>query len=1020
MYVLAVGGGGGGGVYGSGGGGGGGVVMLPVYFAGTSSGSIAISVGDGGAFSTATYNTTNASGSPGVNTTVYFNVSSGTTPSPPTITGGGGGGGVAYLGTPVTLPSNGGSIGGGGLNGVASTSVNNSAYTFANFSSKSSQGGGGGAGTNAITSDGGNGIQCFLPGIKDFTPTGYSSFGNYYWGGGGGSGHGIYASGGLGGGGGGSGSNTAGGNVGIGGVGGITKGGNGTNPTAGGMNEGGAGGVNTGGGGGGSSAYYVNSYGNKGGSGIVVIAFPQTTVASNQSAVLPTTLVTSGSYNAVLNNASLTTGAYSSIKGAFACKLLNYNYFGPVMTLRHSLDTTGIYTVNFYADVCGNVGTGYLGTGQSVSAWLSANGANTTYAFVTKWYNQGMDVSFNSATQYTVGSQPIYDVAKGLLNFGYTGGGGGVSAPQTGCYLGLPLGTVLAGDVSYSVTTQHYNYTAGNWSGLLSSGTNTSLNAFDMGISPVISTVSQPTYYYQTWAGSSAIQGMGTVAQNNVLTVRYTGNTGSWLMNVNRGTTLTTNPGVARTAPASVGYLGSGAGGGDNASNAQLYYLHYFKMSISDADRAIIEATPYLYATPATIAGLATSSVTSTNFVLSWTAVSGASYYVLWINGSAYGTVTSGGTVTPSTSVGLWTLNLYAYSTTGGLLASGTTVAMFTAFSSLTVTSGWNTANLDVSGTSTYGVIPYTVFSFRNGPAPVANSTTTNSYTLSYTCTNSTYINCLIVGGGGTGGKSGNVTGGGGAGGVIMKSVLIPTGTNTMTINVGAGGLCNSSTQVNGSNSSIVFGATISSPTLISNSLVAYGGGSGASQGYGTALNGGSGGGGGRSDSGYGGGTSVGNSTGTTTNYNWGNSGGGTANNTNITSGGGGAGGAGNRGLDTVTVNACSGGIGIQCTLPGISQFTPSGIQYGIYYWGGGGSGASLVGASSGSNYGCGGLGGGGGDGNGINGAGGITTNATIGNGGANTGGGGGGSWAGTTFGNGGSGIVVIAFPTIPVATASA
>ena len=106
--------------------------------------------------------------------------------------------------------------------------------------------------------------------------------------------------------------------------------------------------------------------------------------------------------------------------------------------------------------------------------------------------------------------------------------------------------------------------------------------------------------------------------------------------------------------------------------------------------------------------------------------------------------------------------------------------------------------------------------------------------------------------------------------------------------------------------------------------------------------------------------------------------------------------------------------------MPGISQFTPSGFSaYGTYYWGGGGSGATLVTGGTG-NYGRGGLGGGGGSwGNSVypNGSGGITTNATAGMGGANTGGGGGGQWTVGGSGGGGSGIVVIAFPTFPVST---
>jgi len=214
----------------------------------------------------------------------------------------------------------------------------------------------------------------------------------------------------------------------------------------------GAGGANTGGGGGAS----VHNIAGVGGSGIVVIALPSNMlITNNGAAVLPASIYSSGLYNATLNNASLSAGAYSSIKGAYASRLLNYNYFGPTVTLRYSTDTTGSFTQNFYSDICGNMGTGYLGTGQSVSSWLSSNSANTTYAFVTKWYDQGMDVSFNSATQYTLTNQPTYDVSYGVVNYGYTGGIG-ISSPNTQCYLSLPNSAFPYGNSAFTYSIRWY------------------------------------------------------------------------------------------------------------------------------------------------------------------------------------------------------------------------------------------------------------------------------------------------------------------------------------------------------------------------------------------------------------------------------------------------------------------------------------------------------------------------------------------------------------------------------------
>jgi len=406
IYVLAVGGGGGGGSQCGGGGGAGGVVMMPVNIPAGSS-TIVVNVGAGGNGAGANANNAVA----GTSTTVTFNANI----SANIIAFGGGQGGNTGFN---------GASGGGGGTGTPGQSNNNN-YNYGNIggvvtgtaSTNIYSGGGGGAGTaggygnGSVSGNGGNGIQCFLPGINNFAPSG-TIYSNYYWGGGGGGGDYtiIGGNGGLGGGGGGGINGTVAAGTGTGG--GINTGGNGSNNGG----AGGIGGANTGSGGGGA---YI-AVGGNGGSGIVIIAFPSATaVTSNQSAVLPASIVSSGLYSATLNNINLSSLAYNTIKGAFACRLLNYNYFGPIMTLRCSTDLCGNNTQNFYSDICGNMGTGYMGTGQSVSTWLSGQAANTTYAFVTKWYGQGMDVSFNSAYQYTTNYQPLYDVSNGFLNFGY-------------------------------------------------------------------------------------------------------------------------------------------------------------------------------------------------------------------------------------------------------------------------------------------------------------------------------------------------------------------------------------------------------------------------------------------------------------------------------------------------------------------------------------------------------------------------------------------------------------------------
>ena len=702
IYVLAVGGGGGGATVGGGGGGAGGVVMNPVYIS-VESGTITVSVGAGGAGKAGA---TAGTGNSGTTTTININ---GTNTSVSLNAWGGGGAGsgnVSYL------PSSGGSSGGQGNNITTNTARgNNNSNNYGNNGGTTivqyyGQGGGGaGVAANSIgtygpsiTPNGGSGIQCFLPGISTFAPSG-TSYGTYYWGGGGGGGTQGNVVGGQ---------NYSGGSGGIGGGGGGATAGTATGGSGGGsaLNSGSAGtnndsiagsaGANTGGGGGGG----WNGTSGAGGSGIVVIAFPQSPVFTNAQAVLPPALYNSGRFNDVLSNDSfngtktttLSTAAYNSAKGAFACKLVNYNYFGPVMTLRFSTDTNGFYTQNFYADVCGNLGTTYLGTGTSVSAWLAANGANTTYAYVTKWYDQAMDICFNSATQYTLGSQPVYDVANGLINFGYTGAGGGYNGAgvQSNAYLNLPNGALpwcpsITYDTSYTYTVKHFNQSNyPNGYTILSGGSAGQANAFAMSVGP-------PSGGYAVeWYGEYGTP-IGTYAANSTFSSTYaaTGNTtiGTLTQYLTQNGTVNTNTGIngsnltIRKQTAINNTIGSSPWG--NAPfNGQMYYLYINSMALVNnsmalvnADRLLTEATPYAYAAPAAMT-LTVASITATNFVLSTSTVTGANQFMVYINGnlvytSATGlTSLSSVTVTPGVA-GPWAVNVYAYNSGYALLASG-------------------------------------------------------------------------------------------------------------------------------------------------------------------------------------------------------------------------------------------------------------------------------------------------------------------------------------------------------------
>jgi len=295
-----------------------------------------------------------------------------------------------------------------------------------------------------------------------------------------------------------------------------------------------------------------------------------------------------------------------------------------------------------------------------------------------------------------------------------------------------------------------------------------------------------------------------------------------------------------------------------------------------------------------------------------------------------------------------------------------------------------NFQTTDINGISTSSGTIYQVYVFKS---------TGINYTVTYSFSQSTAISVLAVGGGGSG--SSYAGGGGGAGLVVMKTVTVPAGTNTITIAIGAGGANSPSNNIGYSGGDTTVNFAVNS----SLNITAYGGGAGASSDHAQSLQniGGSGGGGGWS-SGYPAGTTSNSSSSTTT---FANNGG------YSVGGGGGGGGAGAAG------NVGKGGNGIQCTLTGISTFSPSGTAYSTYYWGGGGGGSGFSNID-------GGLGGGGGGGYNVIGTGGGSAlnaggnglgggNGNGGAGGANTGGGGGGQWN-NPGGAGGSGIVVLAY----------
>jgi len=226
----------------------------------------------------------------------------------------------------------------------------------------------------------------------------------------------------------------------------------------------------------------------------------------------------------------------------------------------------------------------------------------------------------------------------------------------------------------------------------------------------------------------------------------------------------------------------------------------------------------------------------------------------------------------------------------------------------------------------------------------------------------------LIVGGGGGGGVAQG--GGGGAGGFVLTSLALTP--QSYTVFVGDGGARSTGFGDPGSNGEASY----------INTSVAEGGGGGGSTFNRNGVNGGSG-----------GGASRGSSTPGTGSAGQGNSGATGTEGGSAGFSGGGGGGAGTSGNVPTILSAGTGGAGLPSSITGTT----------VYYAGGGGGGltqGSQVG-------GAGGIGGGGS---------GSVDSEQAQPGTPNTGGGGGGGGSNNAA-DGGSGIVIIRYPGVPIAT---
>lgn len=92
----------------------------------------------------------------------------------------------------------------------------------------------------------------------------------------------------------------------------------------------------------------------------------------------------------------LSASGRSAVVAAYHTKLVNSSYTGPLVNVRRGSDNA---TSDFYANTTGYLGTGYKGTGTTLTSWL--NGAT---GYVATWYDQSGNAKH--VTQATTSSQP--------------------------------------------------------------------------------------------------------------------------------------------------------------------------------------------------------------------------------------------------------------------------------------------------------------------------------------------------------------------------------------------------------------------------------------------------------------------------------------------------------------------------------------------------------------------------------------------------------------------------------------
>lgn len=286
-----------------------------------------------------------------------------------------------------------------------------------------------------------------------------------------------------------------------------------------------------------------------------------------------------------------------SARGAYGVFRMSSTYTGPTLKIRRS--TGG--TLDFYADINGNLGSALNATGQSLASWIG-----TATAFIDTWYDQSG--SGNDAIQSTTANQPFYDLANGWVDF------------TTSKSFPLPDGTVPSANTSYTVTVRYniVNTTVNSVATFLSSGATGSLagNSFAVTRSTATTGGNYNNYWTNPTTNNITFSDSGINVNPNTVSFRYSGTENRIHVNNTTispsGTTIGTRVSTTRN-----NYIGVNNAGNGDYLNGQLYYLCIFNSVLSDTDRSKVEMATLI---PAQVTGFAAYFIGYTNVRLEWDA----------------------------------------------------------------------------------------------------------------------------------------------------------------------------------------------------------------------------------------------------------------------------------------------------------------------------------------------------------------------------------------------------------------